>query len=142
MKEIFLTEEDIQDFCTEKSFERGGDLYHSGAISGTYRRGNTLFGRCAGSGTKSYELEVNFDGDEMDAYCSCPYDWGGLCKHLVAFLLTFVFEEEKFLEPMDIGTLLEPLDREQLIVLISKLVREKPDLQYWVQKYIKDMMKK
>ena len=46
------------------------------------------------------------------------------------------------MEPVDIATLLEPIDREQLIVLISKLVCEKPDLQYWVQKYIEDKLKK
>lgn len=142
MKKIFLSEEDIQLLSTVKSFERGEDLYFSGAISGTYRKENTIFGRCEGSGTKSYDLEVNFGGIEMDAYCSCPYDWGGLCKHLVAFLLTFVNEEELFTEPVDIPTLLEPLDREHLIVLISKLLREKPDLQYWIQKYIKDKLKK
>ena len=137
MKTICLTEEDIQLISTEKSFERGEEFYFSGAISRTYRKGNIIFGRCEGSGGKSYELEVNFDGDEMDVYCSCPYDWGGLCKHLVAFLLTFVLEEEKFNEPVDIPTLLEPLDRENLIILIAKLIREKPDLQYWIQKYIK-----
>lgn len=142
MKKIILSEEDIQLLSTEKSFERGEDLYFSGAISGMYRKENTIFGRCEGSGAKSYELEVNFLGIEMDAYCSCPYDWGGLCKHLVAFLLTFVNEEELFTEPVDIPTLLEPLDRENLIVLISKLLREKPDLQYWIQKYIKDKLKK
>ncbi len=137
MKEIFLSEEDIQLLSTETIFERGEVLYLSGAISNTYRKENTIYGKCEGSGGKIYDLEVNFGGIEMDAYCSCPYDWGGLCKHLVAFLLTFVFEEEKFNEPVDITTLLEPLDRENLIVLIAKLVKEKPEIQYWVQKYLK-----
>ncbi len=142
MKEILLTAEEIEELSSEKSFERGIDLYLSGAISGTYREGNTIYGKCKGSEKKKYEIEVNFDDDEMDAFCSCPYDWGGLCKHLVAFLLTFVNEEELFIEPVDIATLIEPLDREQLIVLIAKLVREKPDLQYWMQKYIKGILKK
>jgi len=137
MKEIFLSEEDIQLISTEKSFESGEDLYFSGAISGTYRKENIIFGRCESSGAKFYELEVDFNGDEMDAFCSCPYDWGGLCKHLVALLLTFVFEEEKFIVPMDIPTLLKPLDREHLIILIAKLVEENPDMQNWVQKYVK-----
>lgn len=141
MKKIYLTEEDIQDMSTEKSFERGGDLYLSDAISSTYRKENTIYGKCEGSGGKIYDLEVNFGGIEMDTFCTCPYDWGGLCKHLVAFLLTFVNEEELFTEPVDIPTLLEPLDRENLIVLISKLVREKPDLQYRIQKYVKNLKK-
>ncbi|MBE0684786.1 MAG: SWIM zinc finger family protein [Anaerolineaceae bacterium] len=141
MKEILLTEEDIQLLSTEKSFDRGEDLYLSSAISDTFRKKNTIFGKCEGSGGKPYDLEVNFDGIEMDAFCTCPYDWGGLCKHLVAFLLTFVNEEELFTESVDIPTLLEPLDRENLIVLISKLVKEKPDLQNWMQKHIKGKFK-
>lgn len=142
MKEIILTAEDIEELSSEKSFERGIDLYLSSAISRTYREGNTIYGKCKGSEKKTYDLEVNFDDDEMDAFCSCPYDRGGICKHLVALLLTFVNEEELFTEPVDIATLLEPLDREQLIVLISKLVRDKPELQYWMQKYIKGILKK
>lgn len=142
MKKIILTEEDIQDIATEKSFERGEELYYSGAISGTYRKENTLYGKCEGSEINPYELEIDFDGDEIDAFCSCPYDWGGLCKHLVAFMLTFVFEEEKFNELLDIPTILEPLDRENLIVLISKLVKENPEMQNWVQKYGKLKLKK
>jgi uncharacterized Zn finger protein len=141
MKKINVTEEDIQDLSSDKSFERGEELYQCGAISGRYRRGNTIYGKCEGSEITPYDIEVNFDGDEMDTYCSCPYDWGGLCKHLVAFLLTFVFEEENFIEPLDIPTLLEPLDRENMIVLISKLVKVYPDMQYWVQKFIKDHLK-
>jgi uncharacterized Zn finger protein len=141
MKEIFLTAEDIEEISSEKSFARGIDLYLSSAISGTYRKENTIYGKCEGSGGKVYDLEVNFGGIELDAYCSCPYDWGGLCKHLVAFLLTYVNEEELFTEPVNIPTLLEPLDRENLIVLISKLVKEKPDLQYWMQKYVKKLKK-
>ncbi|MBW6474809.1 MAG: SWIM zinc finger family protein [Anaerolineaceae bacterium] len=142
MKEILLTEEDIQDLATEKSFERGEELYFSGAIFGIYRKENTIYGKCEGSEIDPYELEVDFDGSEMDAYCSCPYDWGGLCKHLVAFLLTFVFEEEKFIEPMDIPTLLEPLDRERLFILIAKLVEDNPDMQFWIQKYVEGKLLK
>lgn len=141
MKEILLTAEDIEKISSEKSFARGIDLYLSSAISDTYRKENTIYGKCEGSEKNTYDLEVNFDGIEMDAFCSCPYDWGGLCKHLVAFLLTFVNEEELFTKPADIPTLLEPLDRENLIVLISKLVKEKPDLQYWIQKYVKNLKK-
>jgi hypothetical protein len=52
------------------------------------------------------------------------------------------FEEEKFIELKDIPTLIEPMDRENLIVLISKLVEENPDMQFWVQKYVKGKLKK
>lgn len=73
----------------------------------------------------------------MDVSCTCPYDWGGYFKHIVALLLTFIQEEEKFLELKDPANLVEPLDRESLIIIISELVNENPDLQIWLEKFIK-----
>jgi catalase-peroxidase len=32
------------------------------------------------------------------ASCSCPYDCGGECKHIVALLLTYLHQEEEFSE--------------------------------------------
>jgi uncharacterized Zn finger protein len=35
--------------------------------------------------------------------CTCPYDWGGICKHIVATLLIWVREPDSFhvLAPVD-----------------------------------------
>lgn len=39
------------------------------------------------SGTEDYEVTVTLDGDEItSAGCDCPYEWAGLCKHMVATL--------------------------------------------------------
>ena len=138
MKKITITEMDIKGLATPQSYQRGLDLYVRGAVSGTYQQGDAIFGLCEGSETDDYELEIDFSGNEIKACCSCPYDWGGFCKHLIAFLLTFIEEEEKFVEPADIGTLLEPLDREEMIVFISELEHKYPDLQFWLQKFINE----
>ncbi|MFK7980039.1 MAG: SWIM zinc finger domain-containing protein, partial [Saprospiraceae bacterium] len=40
-----------------------------------------------GSGT-NYQVNILFDGAEIiQTDCSCPYDWGDMCKHVVATLL-------------------------------------------------------
>lgn len=36
----------------------------------------------------SYEVNISLDGDSVTSSdCECPYDWGGMCKHIVATLL-------------------------------------------------------
>ena len=43
-----------------------------------------------GSQFAPYGVRVDFDeAGIIDATCSCPYDWDGLCKHIVAALLAY-----------------------------------------------------
>jgi len=40
---------------------------------------------------KPYQVRITFDQKGIiDAECSCPYDWGGFCKHIVAVLLAAI----------------------------------------------------
>ena len=40
-------------------------------------------------GTSVYKLEIKISDDEdIGASCSCPYDFGGFCKHIVAVLVS------------------------------------------------------
>ncbi|MCA1704782.1 MAG: SWIM zinc finger family protein, partial [Actinobacteria bacterium] len=59
------------------------------------RRGQELAAQVAGSQFAPYDVRVVFDdAGIIEASCSCPYDWGGLCKHIVATLLACVHEPE------------------------------------------------
>ncbi|MDL2262077.1 SWIM zinc finger family protein [Bacteroidales bacterium OttesenSCG-928-I21] len=43
---------------------------------------------CEIEGSDIYEVEVELKGNEIISWdCSCPYDDGNICKHVVAFLL-------------------------------------------------------
>jgi SNF2 family DNA or RNA helicase len=43
-----------------------------------------------------YECRLELrKGDHVDYYCSCPYNWGGPCKHIVAAALTFETQHDK-----------------------------------------------
>ncbi|MFW6007061.1 MAG: SNF2-related protein [Bacillota bacterium] len=48
------------------------------------------------SGTKQYSVKIDLEIDEenilFENQCSCPYDWGDVCKHVVAVLLKFFYE--------------------------------------------------
>jgi len=42
-----------------------------------------------------YQVRIIFDADGIrEATCSCPYDWSGWCKHIVAMLLTYIHAPE------------------------------------------------
>jgi SWIM zinc finger len=84
-----LTEAQIHKLATAQSFERGQRYFKDGAVIEPVLQGDELRAECAGSEYEPYELSVTFDKKgvaEMD--CSCPYDRGSACKHLVALLLT------------------------------------------------------
>ena len=67
----------------------------------------------AGSQFAPYSVRVVLDETGIvDASCSCPYDWGGLCKDIVAILLAYLHEP---------GSVREPALEETLSTLGSRL---------------------
>lgn len=131
---INLTEAMIRNASVPQSFERGKEYYHSGAIYNAARLGNFLFADCEGTSAPSYRVQVGLDEAGVhSAACTCPYDWGGYCKHVVALLLTYIHKRELFVERSEPEDLLSPLSREDLVQLMGKLVRRQPDLYEWLE---------
>jgi uncharacterized Zn finger protein len=124
-----VTEELIQEHASPESFRRGEDYYRRGAVLSLIRRSNTLQAEVAGSDFAPYDVGVSFDeAGVIYAGCSCPYDWGGWCKHIVAALLAQVHEPEIVGELPSIEETLSGLDRDQLQDLLLKLVERDPSL--------------
>lgn len=38
-------------------------------------------------GTRKYNVQIDYYQNPIKARCSCPYDWGGICKHIVGAAL-------------------------------------------------------
>lgn len=124
-----LTEAQIRAMATEKSFERGKGYYQGGAIVEPLRQGLELRAECAGSEYEPYQISVTLGAKGVvQTSCTCPYDWGGVCKHVVALLLTYIHRPQTFraLQPLD--KMLANKSRDELIVIIQDLLRHKPDL--------------
>lgn len=51
------------------------------------------------AGTSNYRVEINLEDKDISATCTCPYDWEGYCKHIVATLLA-VEEDRGEIESM------------------------------------------
>ncbi|MDG7037884.1 MAG: SWIM zinc finger family protein [Nitrososphaerota archaeon] len=78
------TAERIRELCTEESFKRGVEYYKEGRVHDI-----RLSGERATSlvhGTRTYRVEVRL-GEKIEGTCTCPYDFEGYCKHIVATLL-------------------------------------------------------
>ena len=90
-----MTEEHVRSLATSKSFERGVRYFLRGAIFNQVIYGMELRALCKGSAPEPYKLKVSLTEDGIDdLYCSCPYSGAGICKHLVALLLTYINKPE------------------------------------------------
>jgi uncharacterized Zn finger protein len=124
-----LTEAQIRAMANEKSFERGKGYYQDGAIVEPLQQGLELRAECEGSEYEPYQISVTLDTKGIaETSCTCPYDWGGICKHLVALLLAYVHHPQAFrhIEPLD--KLLAGKSKDELIAIIQDMLRHQPGL--------------
>lgn len=75
-------------------------------------------------GSDTYDVEVQLDGDKVtDWSCTCPYDHGPVCKHVVAVLLNIRNQQQQHAaSPVPVAK--TPGKREQLEPLLTTLKRE------------------
>jgi uncharacterized Zn finger protein len=124
-----ISEAAIRQQATDESFRRGEDYYWRGAVISLVQRGDVLQSEVEGSQYEPYRVRVTFDeGGVTGADCTCPYDWGGWCKHIIAALLACLHEPETVEARPALAELLADLDREQLQTVLLNLAAGDPDL--------------
>ncbi len=135
-----LTEDSIQSYASGESFHRGREYYDDGAVLTVSRRGEDLFAEVQGSEYRPYQVHISLrSGAFQDADCSCPYDWGGICKHIVAALLECIHHQDRIQEHPSVEDVIDGLDRDQLKTLIVKLAQRDPDLADWIESIAQDL---
>ncbi len=134
MRRPAFGEDAIRALATEESFSRGKQYARSGAVSDLVRRANVVTGRVEGSQFAPYDVTIELhDGGVADTRCSCPYDWGGACKHVVAVLLKFLAEPGEVAERPPLHKIIQALDREALAALLVKRSESDPEFVLWVE---------
>ncbi len=132
-----LTEDQIQERCTKQVFSRGEDYFYEEAIENAMFHDWTLSATCQGSEDTPYRVSVELTPTGIaDAECSCPYDWGGDCKHIVALLLTYVHEPDEIHSIAPILTAIAEKPRATLLRVISELLKREPTLVPIVKTYV------
>lgn len=130
-------EGDIIELCAPKVFARGQQLFDDDALSETVRQGNELRAFCEGSDLEPYRLSVKLTAQGIGAMsCSCPYEYGGPCKHLVGLLLTWVHTPESFQEEAELLPQLRKRKSDELAQLIVQLVEIEPKLRSFVRQHL------
>src|SRR5256886_8241334 len=129
-----VTQETIRALAMPESFARGRSYFDDGAVSDLIQRGDRLTAEVEGSEFAPYQVSIRLHGGGVaEARCTCPYDWGGYCKHIVAVLLKFADEATRVIECKPIGDLLRGLDQAQLIKLLEKRAESDSELAAWIE---------
>jgi uncharacterized Zn finger protein len=69
-----------------KILDRGFDYYENNNVIDVENLGNGEFSAVV-EGSEDYEVFIEISkGKVVEHSCDCPYDWGDVCKHVVAVL--------------------------------------------------------
>jgi uncharacterized Zn finger protein len=124
-----VTEVHIRELATEQSFDRGVSYYRGGALFELVRRETELRACCSGSSYEPYRVSATLGPQGIvTTWCTCPYDWGGICKHRVALLLAWIHEPDTFHFVPPLDGALGGRSKQELIALIKEMLKREPDL--------------
>jgi uncharacterized Zn finger protein len=122
-----LSEAQVRRLASGKSFERGEDYFRDGAVLEPLIQGTELRAECAG--TEQYQVCAVLDEKGVaETSCTCPYDWGGVCKHVVALLLAYVRRPKAFRIVPPLEALLAERSKGELVTLIGEMLKREPGL--------------
>ncbi len=93
------TKERIKSFCNQQSYDRGVRYLRQGRVERLTIQGESVKAKVRGS--QLYEVRLNLGEPDFDAVCTCPYGWGGYCKHIVATLLKLSEKDPEEFETSD-----------------------------------------
>ena len=77
---------DIRELCTDAVFDRGQNYYTEGHIHERRRVDDIITATVEGA--RLYDVTLTLSEPDFGAFCTCPYDGPGECKHVVAVLLS------------------------------------------------------
>jgi uncharacterized Zn finger protein len=124
-----LSQDMIRRYASSQSWQRGEAYYHDGAVRRVIQRGELITAEVEGNDIRPYQVSISFDDEELgEVYCSCPYDYEGCCKHIVATLLVCLHEPAKIELRPSLEEILDRLNEVQTQALIQELVADKPEL--------------
>ena len=117
--------ETIRSRSTDAVFERGENYRDEGRIQRLDRFDDLV--TAAVSGSNLYDVTVEFGGRSIDTRCTCPYEGGGDCKHVVAVLLDIAANPPQD-QSEDIETVLDDVSADDLREFVRDALAEDAEL--------------
>lgn len=101
-----------------------------GKVKNRVIRGENLEASVEGSFPTPYRvsLSISEGGNIQSTSCSCPDDYYGDCKHIVAVLLDWIGNKDSFKEVETVDRSIEGRSREELEALIQEMLEREPGL--------------
>lgn len=125
----YFSEAILQNNTNPKSYQRGEQYYLQRAVESLTQRGQLLLAMVGGSEDNLYQVTIEFEEEDISsAYCTCPYDYDGWCKHIVATLLTALRQPARVEERPTLEQLLERLKPEQILDLLREIAVDNPEI--------------
>ena len=103
------------------------------------QRGNRLFSDVLGSEWEPYNVGVTLEERDFRASCTCPYDWEGYCKHIVAVLLTWIHDRDLVAVRAPVEELVSKLDVDELKALVLQMVESAPELAEAIEEFCRQV---
>ncbi|MBF0387382.1 MAG: SNF2 helicase associated domain-containing protein [Candidatus Omnitrophica bacterium] len=85
-----LTFPQVKKIAGGTTFTRGEEYYRAGMVRSLAWEGPQVKAEVSGSRRRPYQVTASFTRGAPVVRCTCPSDWGGLCKHGVAVLLYLI----------------------------------------------------
>ena len=137
-----LTETAVKKQTSAQSLDRGYTYYRNGYVQEVVRRGTQISGSVEGSNYEPYRVQITLGDDDIaSANCSCPYDWGGYCKHIAAVLLYCIHEADNVEEKPALETVLADLSAHELRQVIMQVAGEFTGLMNAIEREIEWLKK-
>ena len=92
-----FTRHDLKAAANSSSYERGQQYFKRGYVGSISREDNTFKARVEGS--ERYKVRLTVEQTGASYRCNCPYDYDGICKHIVALGLAVLREFGPEIEP-------------------------------------------
>jgi len=127
----YPTPEEIRSLCTEQSFERGRNYWRQGRIQTLEVDGEEI--RATVRGSHEYDISIDVADETVHTHCSCPYDYAGDCKHIVAVLLAVDDRaddrpDEQPVEPVDVNSLIDRTSPDELRAFLRDVIADETEI--------------
>ena len=86
----------INDLTSAEAVSRGRAYFHDGRVN--LETISDTFVRAVVYGSDDYVVELHSDNKGIDSSCTCPFQWGGKCKHIVAAMFATLYNNAKLVD--------------------------------------------